>query len=108
MDNRDLTQIQKFGQTLGVVAIVFVFRSVNQPELTRVSDKYSLRNGSKQVVKVAIATAGLVADFKSVFLSFKNLHHLVDRSNFLSTDHLTCLVENADEDVLAVDIESNV
>src|SRR5688572_2210472 len=62
----------------------------------------------QQVVKVTISAARLVANLESVRQTLQRAYQLLDRPNLRTKDDLSCLVEYADRDALAVDVESDV
>jgi hypothetical protein len=61
-----------------------------------------------QVVVVAVAAAGLVADREAVGQGLEDPHHLVEGANLAAADDRPRLAEGADRDALAVDIEPGV
>src|SRR5262249_11523467 len=63
---------------------------------------------AEQVVVVAVAAAGLVADFEAVGQRLEDPHHLVDGADLGAADDLPGLAEDADRDALVVDIEPDV
>src|SRR5215831_10315864 len=62
----------------------------------------------EQVVVVAVATTGLVADLEAVGQGLEDPHHLVDGANLGAADDLPGLAEDTDRDALVVDIETDV
>jgi hypothetical protein len=62
----------------------------------------------EQVVVVAVAANGLVADLETVGQRLEDPHHLVDGGNLGAADDLPGLAEDADRDALVVDIEPDV
>jgi hypothetical protein len=71
-------------------------------------DQDSCGHRPQQVVVVAVAAAGLVADLEAIRQPFEESHHLVDGAYLGATDELPCLAEHAHGDPLAMDIEPNV
>jgi hypothetical protein len=63
---------------------------------------------TQQVVVVAVAAAGLVADLEAVGQRLKEPHHLVDGADRGAADDRPGLAEDADRDALVVDIETDV
>src|SRR5262245_17843708 len=63
---------------------------------------------AEQVVVVAVAATGLVADLEAVGQRLEDPHHLVDGADLGAADDLPGLAENADCDPLVVDIEPDV
>src|SRR6516164_5044980 len=63
---------------------------------------------AKQVVVVAIAATGLVADLEPVGQRLEHPHHLVDGADLGAADDLPGLAEDADRNALVVDIETEV
>src|SRR5207237_943882 len=61
-----------------------------------------------QVVRAAVAAAGLVADLEAVGQGLEGPHHLVDGADLSATGDLPRLVEDAERDALVVEIEPNV
>ena len=55
-----------FRTITGVIAIILVLRSKDQPKLPRVGHQDTCGQRSKQVVEVAVATARFVADLEPV------------------------------------------
>jgi hypothetical protein len=62
----------------------------------------------EQVVVVAVAATGLVADLEAVGQRLEDRHHFVDGANLGAADDLPGLAEDADRDALVVDIEPDV
>src|SRR5262249_54954661 len=63
---------------------------------------------AQQVVVLAVAAAGLVADLEAVGQGLEGPHHLVDGADLGAADDLPGLAEDADRDALVVDIEPDV
>src|SRR5262245_21818859 len=63
---------------------------------------------AEQVVVVAVAAPGLVADLEAVGQRLEDAHHLVDGADLGTADDLPGLAEDADGDALVVDIETDV
>ena len=57
---------------------------------------------------MAVPATGLVADFESIGQAFEDSHHLIDRPHLGAVDELPRLVEHADRDMFAVDVEPDV
>jgi hypothetical protein len=62
----------------------------------------------QQVVEVAVAAAGLVADLEAVGQAGEHAHQVLDGPHLGAVDDLALLVEGADRDVLGVDIQADV
>src|SRR4051812_21613236 len=63
---------------------------------------------AQQVVIVAVAATGRVADLEAVGQAAEDAQHLLDASYAGAVDNLPGLVESAEGDVAAVNIEPNV
>src|SRR5262245_14429626 len=63
---------------------------------------------AEQVVVLAVAAAGLVADLEAVGQGLEDPHHLVDGADLGAARDLPGLAEDVDRDALVVDIEPNV
>jgi hypothetical protein len=62
----------------------------------------------QQVVEVAVAAAGLVADLEAVGQAGEHAHQVRDGPHLGAVDDLALLVEGADRDALGVDVEADV
>jgi hypothetical protein len=60
------------------------------------------------IVVVAVAATGLLADLEAVGQRLEHPHHLVDGVDLGAADDLPGLAEHADCDALVVDIETDV
>src|SRR5262249_24873509 len=105
---RRLAQVEELGQSLGVLAVVLVLRAEDQPQLTRMGHRDPSGDRTEQVVVVAVAAAGLVADLEAVGQGLEDPHQLVDGADLGAAGDLPGLAEDADRDALIVDIEADV
>jgi hypothetical protein len=62
----------------------------------------------EQVVVMAVAATGLVADSEAVGQGLEEVYHLVDGADLGAADDRPGLAEDADGDALVVEIESDV
>ena len=108
VNRRRLAQVQELGQPLRVLAVVLVPGAEDQAQLTGVGDRHARRQRLQQVVVVAVAAAGLVADLEAFGQGLKKPHHLVDGTDLGAANDLSVLAEDADRNALVVDIEPNV
>ena len=108
MDCGRLAQIQKLRQPLRVVAIVLVLGAEDQPQLARMRHHYPRRQRSQQVVEVAIPATRLVANLEAIRQPLEDLHHLFDASHPRAVGHLPSFDQDADRNVLRVNIEPHV
>src|SRR5690242_11154994 len=108
MHRGHFAQIQQFGQPLRVLAVVFVLRAVDQPELTRMRDEHSCSESTENVVVMAITATGLIADLEPIMQPFEDSHHLVDRPHLAAVNDLSRLVEYTNRDAFGVNVESDV
>ena len=69
-------------------------------------DSYCQR--AEQVVVVAVAATGLVADLEAIGQALEVVQHLLDAAHFERADDLSPLVEHANGDPGDVDVESDV
>src|SRR5262249_55359872 len=63
---------------------------------------------AKQVVVVAVAATGFVADLEAAGQRLEDPHHFVDGADLDAADDLPGLAEHADRDAFVVDIETDV
>src|SRR5262249_35458965 len=108
MHRRRLAQVQELRQPLGVVAIVLVLGAEDQPQLTRMRHQDPRRQRSQQVVEVAVAATGLVADLEAIGQALEDLHHRLDASYPGAVSHLPRLAQGADGNVLRVNVQTDV
>src|SRR5262249_47058643 len=88
--------------------VVLVLRPEDQPQLTRMRHRDPRGDRTEQVVVVAVAAAGLVADLEAIGQALEDPHHLVDGPHLGAAGDWPGLAEHADRDALAVDIEPDV
>src|SRR5215469_13456953 len=83
-------------------------RAEDQPQSPRVRHRDPRGDRAEQIVVVAVAATGLVADLEAVGQRLEDPHHLVDGADLGAADDLPGLAEDADRDTLVVDIEPDV
>jgi hypothetical protein len=76
-------------------------------DLTRMCHRDPGRDRTEQVVVMAVAAAGLVADLEAVGQRLEEPHHLVDGADLGAADDRPGLAEDADRDPLVVEIETD-
>jgi hypothetical protein len=76
--------------------------------VTRVGHQHPRRQRLQQVVVVAITAACLIADLEAIGQSLQHLEHLVDASDLRALDNLPILVEDANRNARAVNVETDV
>src|SRR5262249_42081558 len=108
VDRRRLAQVQELGQPLRVLAVVLVAGPEDQPQPAGVGHHHPSRQGLEQVVVVAVAAAGLVADLEAVGQALEDGEHLLDAAHLAASHQLPRLVQYADRDTFGMDIESYV
>jgi len=74
-------RIYRATQSLGVLAIILIGRAKNQSQPARMRNQDACGERLQKVVKVAISTARLVADLKSVRQALQGAYQLLDRPN---------------------------
>src|SRR5262249_9196116 len=105
---RRLPQVEQFGQPLGVLAVILVLRSEDQPQSPGMRHRDPRGDRAQQVVIVAVAATGLVADLEAVGQRLEDPDHLVDGADLGAASDLPGLAEDADRDALVVNIEPHV
>src|SRR5262245_16735693 len=108
MHRRCLAQVKQLGQALRVVAIVLVLGAKDQPQLTRMRHHDACRQRPQQVVEVALAATGLVADLEAIGKALEDAQHLLDAAYPRAVGHLPGLAQGADRNVLRVDVQTDV
>jgi hypothetical protein len=108
VDRRGFAQVQELGQPLGVLAVVLVPGAEDQPQPAGVGHHDPRGQGLEQVVVVAVAAAGLVADRAAVGQALEDAEHLLNAAHLAAAHPLPRLVQYADRDTFGMDIESYV
>jgi len=106
VNRRRLAQVQELGQPLRVLAVVLVPGAEDQAQLTGVGDRHARRQRLQQVVVVAVAAAGLVADLEAIGQALEDTQHLLDAAHLAATHLLPSFVEDADRYARRVNVES--
>jgi hypothetical protein len=97
-----------FASRLCVVAVVLVLRPEDQAQVARVGHQDSGRERPEQVVVGAVPATGLVADLEAAGQPLQCRQNLLDASHLGAVDDLAVLVEGANRDARAVDVETDV
>jgi hypothetical protein len=105
---RRLAQVQELGHPLGVVAVVLARGAEDQPQLAGVGDQDTGGQRLEQVVVVAVAAAGLVADLKLIRQPLEEAQHLFQTAHTRPLDDLPGLAKHTNGDMLGVDVEPDV
>ena len=105
MRRRRLAQVQQLGQPLGVLAVVLVPGPEDQPQPAGVGHQDAGGQRPEQVVVVAVAAAGLVADLEAIGQPLEEAQQLLEAAHARPLDDVPGLAEHAEGDVLGVDVE---
>src|SRR5262249_44201062 len=108
VDRRRLAQVQELGQPLRVLAVVLVPGPEDQPQPAGGGHQDAGGQGLQQVVVVAVAAAGLVADLEAVGQALEGGQHLLDAADLAAAHQLPRLAQYTDRDTFGMDIESYV
>jgi hypothetical protein len=108
VDRRGLALVQELGQPPGVLAVVLVPGPEDQPQLAGVGHEDPGGQGLEQVVVVAVAAAGLVADREAVAQALQGAEHLLDAADLAAAHQLPGLVKDANRDTRRMDVEPYV
>ena len=71
-------------------------------------DRHSRRERREQFVIMPVTTTGLVADREAIGQFFEHVHHLIHLPHLQLPLDFSIVIQNANENVLDVNVESNV
>src|SRR5262249_33677676 len=89
-------------------AVVLVLGAENQSQLAGGGHEHARRQRLEQVVVVAVAAAGLVADLEAVGQGLEDPQDLVQAPHPAALAELPLLAEHAERDVLRVNVKTDV
>jgi hypothetical protein len=74
----------------------------------RADHQDALGQRPQQVVEVAVAAAGLVADLEAIRQALEDMEHLLEAPHLGAAEHLSGFAEDADGNAFAVNVEPDV